>query len=76
MRDLETGDLRPGEAPIPAKRNEPGREEYSYPPVLQAADGKIHVAYTYRCDTIMAVRFDESWIKGGSTAGVFRGDGK
>ena len=76
VRDVETGDLRPGEAPIPAKRNEPGREEYSYPSVLQAADGKIHVAYTYRRYTIKAVRFDESWIKGGSTAGVFRGEGK
>jgi len=71
VRDLETG----LEAPEPGKdpnRKEPGREEYSYPSVTQTSDGKIHVAYTYRRYTIKAVRFDERWIEGGSTAGTYK----
>lgn len=72
-RDIETGRLKPGEAPIPAERNQPGREEYSYPSILQSEDGMIHVAYTYRRYTIKDARFDEAWIKNGTTEGVFKG---
>lgn len=72
VRDLETGLAAPEPGKDP-NRKEPGREEYSYPSVTQTADGKITVAYTYRRFTIKAVRFDEKWIEGGSTAGSFQG---
>jgi predicted neuraminidase len=75
VRDLETGIPRAGELlPDPIKTEKPGREEYSYPSILQAADGKINVAYTYRRLTIKIVRFDESWLKTGTTTGTFTGD--
>ncbi len=73
VRDLETGLAAP-EPGIDPTRKEPGREEYSYPSVTQTRDGKIHVAYTYRRQTIKAVRFDEGWIERGGTAGTFRGE--
>ena len=63
VRDIETGN--------PAgERN----EEYSYPSLLQDAEGKIVVAYTYRREVIKSVRFDEEWIKQGATEGKFKGD--
>jgi predicted neuraminidase len=71
VRDLETGRavLEPGKDP---NRKEPGREEYSYPSVLQTADGKINVAYTWRRETIKVVRFDEKWIETGGTTGEYQ----
>jgi predicted neuraminidase len=66
VRDLETG--------IPSVGDESRREEYSYPSILQAADGRINVAYTYRRFTIKIVRFDENWLKIGTTTGTFIGD--
>ncbi len=36
--------------------------EYSYPSLLQTADGYIHVSYTYNRDTIKYVKFMESWV--------------
>jgi predicted neuraminidase len=75
VRDLETGIARAGELPPdPIQKDKPGREEYSYPSILQAADGKINVAYTYRRLTIKIVRFDENWMKMGTTSGTFTGD--
>lgn len=71
VRDLETGRPAP-EAGKDPNRKEPGREEYSYPSVTQTADGKIAVAFTYQRYTIKAVRFDEKWIEGGGTAGVYK----
>ena len=71
VRDLETG----LPAPEPRKdpnRKQPGREEYSYPSIIQTGDGRIYMAYTYRRYTIKVVRFDEKWIESGSTTGVFR----
>jgi predicted neuraminidase len=65
VRDIETGDVE-------GLQNED--EEYSYPSLLQQANGKIVVAYTYRRETIKVVRFQEDWIKRGSTAGRFKGD--
>jgi len=66
IRDIEAG----------SQQHDRGMdEEYSYPSVLQDADGKINVAYTYRRLTIKVVRFDEEWIKGGNTEGAFKGDG-
>lgn len=42
--------------------DEPG--EYSYPTLLQSADGTIHMVYTYRREHIQYARFDEAWVKG------------
>ncbi|MFH1539653.1 MAG: sialidase family protein [bacterium] len=36
---------------------------YSYPSVIQASDGTIHVTYTYRRLSIKHVAFSEEWIK-------------
>ncbi len=38
--------------------------EYSYPAVIQARDGGIHITYTYRRISIMHVEIDEEWIRG------------
>jgi predicted neuraminidase len=70
VRDLETGAAQPEPGKDP-NRKEPGREEYSYPTVMQTADGKINVAYTYQRVTIKAVRFDEAWIEAGGTVGAY-----
>lgn len=43
--------------------------EYSYPSVTQSADEKIHVAYTFRRETIKHMTFSEEWIRHGSTQG-------
>jgi predicted neuraminidase len=43
--------------------------EYSYPSVVQSADGTIHVAYTFRRETIKYMSFAESWIRKGGTLG-------
>lgn len=38
--------------------------EYSYPSVLQSADGYIHVAYTYHRKSIKHVVFTPEWLDG------------
>lgn len=43
--------------------------EYSYPSIVQSADGMIHVAYTFRRETIKYMEFSEEWIKHGTTVG-------
>jgi predicted neuraminidase len=48
--------------------------DYSYPSIIETADGVIHMSYTFRRRTIKYVNFDESWIKSGSTLGLFTGD--
>ncbi len=48
------------EKPLALESN-PG--EYSYPCVIQTADGMIHVTYTYRRYSIKHVEFDESWLE-------------
>jgi predicted neuraminidase len=48
--------------------------DYSYPSVIQAPDGTIHLSYTYRRRAIKCASFDENWIKDGTTLGFFSGD--
>jgi predicted neuraminidase/peroxiredoxin len=36
--------------------------EFSYPSIIQASDGMIHVTYTYRRYSIKHVAFDEGWL--------------
>jgi predicted neuraminidase len=71
VRDLEVG--RGGYGMAEQSPKVPGREEYSYPSILQVRDGTIHVAYTYRRQTIKVVSFREDWIKQGGTVGEYKG---
>jgi predicted neuraminidase/peroxiredoxin len=36
--------------------------EFSYPCIIQADDGMIHISYTYRRYTMKHVAFDEGWL--------------
>ena len=56
-RSLDEG--RTWESPLALESN-PG--EYSYPCVIQAADDKIHITYTFRRYTIKHVELDENWL--------------
>ncbi|MBI5086873.1 MAG: exo-alpha-sialidase [Acidobacteria bacterium] len=47
------------ERPLALETN-PG--EYSYPSVIQSADGKIHITYTFRRLGIKHVEMDEGWL--------------
>lgn len=59
-RNIES--RRPSATPLMEKEKTPGREEYSYPTVVQDPDGDIDVAFTYRRQTIKFMRFPESWV--------------
>lgn len=48
--------------------------DYSYPSIIETPDGIIHMSYTFRRRTIKYASFNESWIKGGGTLGLFTGD--
>jgi len=37
--------------------------EYSYPSLTQSPDGRIHISYTFRRETIKYVSITEEWIK-------------
>lgn len=65
VRDMETRD---NHAPLPKGQ----RMEYSYPAVLQLANGKIMASYTYRRLGIKTVLIDEAWIKQGTSTGEYR----
>ena len=41
--------------------------EYSYPAIIQAADGLLHLTYTYRRTHIKHVTFDEAWLRAAAT---------
>ncbi len=71
VRDIEEG--RPGYGLAEQAPKEPGREEYSYPSILQTRDGEILVAFTYRRQTIKAVSITEDWIRRKGTDGEFIG---
>ncbi len=40
-----------------------------YPALVQSADGMIHIAYTFRRETIKYMTFREEWIRQGGTDG-------
>lgn len=42
---------------------EDGLAEFSYPTLLQAQDGAIHMVYTYRREHIHHARFSEAWLR-------------
>jgi predicted neuraminidase len=71
VRDIEAG--RAGYGMAEQRRRQPGREEYSYPSVIETREGEIFVAFTYRRQTIKVVSFREEWIKHGGTVGEYRG---
>ena len=71
VRDIEVG--RAGYGIAEQRPKQPGREEYSYPSIMQTRDGEILVAFTYRRQTIKVVSFREDWIKHGETVGEFKG---
>lgn len=71
VRDIEVG--REGFGAAQQAMKTPGREEYSYPTVLQTSSGEILVAFTYRRQTIKVVSVDEDWIKKGHTTGQYKG---
>jgi len=70
VRDIEVG--REGFGQAERKVNKPGREEYSYPTILETRDGVIYVAYTFRRQTIKVVSFSEDWLRHGDSVGVYR----
>lgn len=61
---------------VPATLQSAGDAEYSYPSITQSRDGMIQMAFTFRRETIKYMTFDESWIKKGTTKGLFTGDPK
>jgi predicted neuraminidase len=74
VRDLETG--RPGRNEDGHLSDAAGVDEYSYPSVIQNADGRLTVAYTFRREAIKTMSFDEKWIKKGTSVGLFKGTAK
>jgi predicted neuraminidase len=71
VRDIEEG--RPGYGLAEQSPREPGREEYSYPSIIETHDGEILVAFTYRRQTIKVVAITEDWIRQKGTKGEFTG---
>jgi predicted neuraminidase len=70
VRDVELG--RDGYGMAEQKPKEPGREEYSYPTIMQTREGEILIAFTYRRQTIKVASFREDWIKKGGTVGEYK----
>lgn len=70
VRDVELG--RAGYGMAEQEPKEPGREEYSYPSIMQTRDGEILVAFTYRRQTIKVVSIREDWIRHGTTVGEYK----
>ena len=44
--------------------------EYSYPSIVQSADGAIHIAYTVFRQKIRYVRIREDWVTGQGAKGT------
>ncbi len=71
VRDVEEG--RHGYGLAEQTPKEPGREEYSYPSIIETREGEILVAFTYRRQTIKVVSITEDWIRQEGTDGEFPG---
>jgi predicted neuraminidase len=71
VRDIEAG--RPGFGMAEMRSSQPGREEYSYPSILETRQGEILVAFTYRRQTIKVVSFNEDWIRQRGSVGEYKG---
>jgi predicted neuraminidase len=69
VRDIETGDAGSGGGEHFPKRA--GRDEFSYPSILQVPGGKILIAYTYRREAIKAAEFSEDWLEHGHSSGKY-----
>eukprot|EP00242_Pyramimonas_sp_CCMP2087_P009733 CAMPEP_0198220674 /NCGR_PEP_ID=MMETSP1445-20131203/80185_1 /TAXON_ID=36898 /ORGANISM="Pyramimonas sp., Strain CCMP2087" /LENGTH=524 /DNA_ID=CAMNT_0043898539 /DNA_START=112 /DNA_END=1682 /DNA_ORIENTATION=+ len=69
VRDIEKGGATLDPVSPALEQN-----RYSYPSVIGTADGRIHIGYTYRRETMKYVVIDEAWIRRGGTVGVFKGD--
>jgi predicted neuraminidase len=67
IRDLENDSVPPAILPL----EDP---EYSYPSIIQSADGMIQTAFTFRRETIKYMTFCEEWIKHGTTVGGKKAD--
>ena len=52
---------------------ETAHEEFSYPSVVQAEDGRIHASNTYARETVKHHIVTEDWIRVGGTVGLFKG---
>jgi len=61
VRNLEEG--RTGYGLAEQTPKQPGREEYSYPSIIQTRSGEILVAFTWRRQTIKVVSITENWIR-------------
>ncbi len=61
VRNIEVG--RPGYGLAQQTPKQPGREEYSYPSIIQTRSGEILVAFTYRRQTIKVVSITEKWLR-------------
>jgi predicted neuraminidase len=69
VRDVQAG-------PTPPPINTAEKAAYAYPSIIQTDNGKLQMAFTFRRETIKYMAFDESWIKQGTTMGIFKGDPK
>ena len=49
--------------PVMTLENEPIKAGYSYPAVVQAKDGKVHITYTYNRQSIKYAVVDPSKLK-------------
>jgi predicted neuraminidase len=58
MRNLEVGDGYCMTNNSAEKLN----REYSYPSIVQSADGRLHIAYTYFRQNIKYVTVEEAWV--------------
>lgn len=45
--------------------------DFSYPSIIEGADGLIHVTYTYNRESIKYIRVSSEWVKHGGSIGQF-----
>mmetsp|Transcript_916 Transcript_916/g.1879 ORF Transcript_916/g.1879 Transcript_916/m.1879 type:complete len:404 (-) Transcript_916:302-1513(-) len=73
VRDLEpySEERRVHKLEESMRTKHPLKGEYSYPSIVQTADGYIHIAYTFRRETVRYVRVSEDWVRSGGTVGFY-----